>query len=72
MHVISSDSKLRWLQQVLLVVSMDKAMPEHLKVSEAVDETTTQQGFEGTSEATVTDGKGRMREGTLQSDCVCG
>lgn len=33
MHMISSDSKLRWLQQVLLVVSVDKAMPEHLKVS---------------------------------------
>lgn len=60
------------LQQVHLVVSMsvNKAMPQYLVASVAVNKTTTQQ----VSEGAVGNGKGRTRAGTpcVLCDCGCG
>lgn len=56
-------------QQVDLAVSVDKVMPEYLKVSVAVDETTTNQLSKETSEGTVANRKGHTRAGTPQSIC---
>lgn len=53
-------------QQVHLavVISGDKAMPEYLKASGAVEKTNTQQVSEWTFEETVANGEGCSKAGT--------